>query len=103
MPTITARAAVEWMKRESRGRIFGISFVKRTTGQIRVMAAKYGVRKYVTGWGAAYDFEDHGLTCVCDAVLLAKGLGAKSYRCVPTEGLVSITINKVKYEVIHSD
>ena len=37
--------------RGSNGKIFNVTFIKRTTGEVRKMNARLGVSKYVTGEG----------------------------------------------------
>lgn len=68
-------------------RFFRVEFVKRTDGSIRVMNAKLGVKKHLSGEGAKYSFEEKGLLSVWDAV-------ARSYRCVPLDGIIELRCGK---------
>jgi hypothetical protein len=48
----------------SDGKIFRVEFIKRTTGEVRVMVARLGVSKGVTGVGLKFDPLAKGLlTC----------------------------------------
>lgn len=48
------------------GTIFSVVFVKRTTGEVRKMVCRRGVKKYLRGGEAAYNPKDHDLLCVFD-------------------------------------
>ena len=50
MTTIDRSTAIKMIK-DSAGRIFGVSFIKRTTGETRHMSARRGVSKAVIGEG----------------------------------------------------
>jgi hypothetical protein len=93
MPSILASEAVRFMRTGHKGRIFGVLFIKRTNGELRRMSCRQGVTSGLTGGGRAYEFEAYDLTGVYDMHL-------KLYRVVPTEGLLTITINKVLYDVV---
>lgn len=82
--------------------IFVIKFIKRTTGEIRTMRAMKGVKKYVSGKGASYDAASKGLVTVWDfdkmKELMDGGLskeeaGPKSYRSIPLELILEISVN----------
>lgn len=85
---MTRQQAIEFI-RSSNGRIVGVEFVKRTTGEVRRMQCRLGVVSHLKGEmgsGPAYDPAAHGLIRVFD---MAPG---KGYRSIPTEGLTAISV-----------
>jgi hypothetical protein len=50
---ITAKEAADLLS-DTKGRIFSVTFVKRTTGETRTMVARTGVAKHLKGGDAAY-------------------------------------------------
>ena len=81
---MTRAEAVEAI-RNSKGRIFGAVFTKRTTGELRQGAFRTGVVrvKGELGSGPAYDPESKGLILVWD-------MQKSAYRTIPIEGLVRV-------------
>ncbi|CAB4149095.1 hypothetical protein UFOVP529_48 [uncultured Caudovirales phage] len=82
MKTITAIKAAE-MLAGTEGKIFSVKFVKRTTGEVREMVARTGVKAHLKGGDAAYSFSAKSLLSVYD-------LQAKGYRSIPLDAIVSI-------------
>jgi hypothetical protein len=98
------------------GQIFFIRFKRRNEKEgerdVREMFARSGVKKYVNGKGAAYDFADKALLPVYDMAqanlirdeLTEKGITeaseptvwakamAKAYRCIPYDGIISVKV-----------
>jgi len=68
------------------GKFFGVKFVKRTDGKIRVMNARYGVTQGVKGVGAPYDFESHNLLPVYDT-------RKRAFRCIPAESILELRVH----------
>lgn len=93
MSSITVREAVERMKS---GRIFRVTFRKRTTHELRTMLGRYGVKSHLRGGERAYDFKEKNLLCVFDLV-------KHDYRTIPLEGLVSMRIGGEEREVVKDD
>jgi hypothetical protein len=88
---ITAVKAAEILT-ATEGKIFSVKFVKRTTGEIREMVARTGVKAHLKGGDAAYKFSDKGLVSVYD-------IQAKGYRTIALEGIVSLKSGGEVYEV----
>jgi len=82
MKVITATEAAA-MLTSTEGKIFSVKFIKRTTGEIRQMVARTGVKAHLKGGDAAYKFGDKALLSVYD-------VQAKGYRSVPLDGIVSL-------------
>lgn len=78
--------------KSTNGKIFGVKFIKRTTGELREMTARMEVKSHLTGGGPAYDREAAKVLCVFD---MAKA----GYRSIPVEGVQSVKIEGVTYEV----
>ena len=62
------------------GRIFGVSFIKRTTGELRTMTCRLGVKKFLRGGELAYSPAKKHLLTVFDMV-------AKGYRMIPLDAI----------------
>lgn len=67
------------------GKIFAVEFIKRTTGELRLMTARTGVKSRLAGGEPAYDREAKGLICVFD-------MTADGYRSIPIEGIKRIKV-----------
>ena len=72
------------------GHFFSVCFIKRTTGEVRKMTCRKDVSAYVTGTGLKYDRAEKRLIGVWSADV-PEG-GAKAYRNIPMEGLISAVI-----------
>ena len=102
MIRISKAKATELMH-NSRGKVFGVRFIKRTTGESRNMSARLGVRKYLKnpdGYsgdnGLKFSPSSKNLQVVFD---MNKG----QYRMVNLEGLVNLKINKEEFEIINTN
>jgi hypothetical protein len=73
------------------GRFFSVTFIKRTTGEIRKMNCRLHVLRHLKGVGSTYDPKAHDLMVVWD-------IGKKGYRSIPLENVLSATIDGRKYE-----
>ena len=80
------------MIRDSKGKIFGVTFVTRTTGDTRNMSARLGVSKGVTGEGLKYDPESKQLITVYD-------MHRQQYRMVNTETLSQLNMYGNEYVI----
>jgi len=74
------------------GRIFTVTFIKRTTGETRVMNARFAVKKHLKGGERAYDFEKKNVIGVFD---VQKG----GYRVISVEGITGMKVDGNEYEV----
>lgn len=72
--------------------IFRVTFIKRSTGELRTMVCRLGVSRDVNGKGLAYDPKAHKLLTVFD-------VQKDGYRCIPLENLRSARIRGQVYEV----
>jgi len=91
MKVITAKEAAALLM-GTKGRIFSVVFVKRTTGEIRTMVARTGVTSALKGGDAAYSFSANSLLSVYDTQ-------AKGYRTIPLEGIISLKSGGEEYTV----
>ncbi len=69
----------------SDGKIFSVEFVKRSTGELRTMTARLGVRKHLQGSKKAFNPAQHNLLTVFD-------MDAKGYRSIPVEAIQGLTV-----------
>ena len=86
------RAEAAEMIRKSNGAIFGVDFIKRTTGELRKMTARLGVKRHLKGGVAAYDAAAKDLIFVYD-------ITAEGYRTIALDAITSLRISGEKYEV----
>jgi len=91
MTTIDRGTAIKMIK-DSEGRIFGVSFIKRTTGELRHMSARRGVRKGVNGQGLKYDPESKQLITVYD-------MNKEGHRMLNTETLYRLSLQGTNYNI----
>jgi hypothetical protein len=86
---ITPQQAKQKIEDYTEGKVFTVTFVKRTNGETRVMNCRKGVRKGVTGEGLKYDPKTKNLVTVYD---MQKGafrmIALESIRRVAMEGQV---------------
>ena len=69
----------------SDGKIFSVEFIKRTTGELRRMTCRIGVKKHLKGGEKAYSAAQKRLLTVFD-------MDAKGYRSIPLEGIQSVSV-----------
>ena len=82
-------------KRGGHKYIFVVAFYKRTTGELRVMKCRFGVRKHLRGGRKPYRDEDKNLITVFD-------MDKVGYRSIPFENIVEAKINGSHYVVKES-
>ena len=73
------------------GRIFSVTFVKRTDGSIRDMLCRTGVAKHLKGGEPAYDALSKGLMTVYS-------LDAQGYRNINLDSVLSAKVDGVVYD-----
>ena len=88
---ISRKQAVDLIK-GSKGKVFGVQFIKRSTGEVRNMSARTGVTKYITGEGLKFSPSKKNLIAVFD-------MNKQGYRMINLEGLTSLRINGNVMEV----
>ena len=79
---ISKEEAVELIN-NAKTKFFGVTFIKRTTGEQRRMTCQLGVKKNLKGGVAPYNFSEKGLIPVFDVAI-------KDYRSIPIENLVEV-------------
>lgn len=88
--TAMKKKSVAQLIRETGGRFFRVSFVKRTNGERREMLCRIGVTKHLRGGDRAYEPSEHNLATVFD-------VQKKAYRSIPLDGLISFRCGKVAW------
>lgn len=78
--------------RGSKGKVFGVTFIKRTNGEERTMNARLGVKKGVTGEGLKFDPKQYALIPVYE-------MPKAQFRMVNLEGLTSLNLEGEKYDI----
>lgn len=76
------------MEAGKRGKFFTVRFIKRTTGEERVMNCRLGVTKHLRGGSKAYSDEEHRLVTVFD-------IKSEGYRCIPLESILEVNGNAI--------
>ncbi len=77
----------------SDGAIFYVEFIKRTTGERRMMRCRTGVKKHLKGGVMAYNSVSKGLLSVFD-------MNAKGYRSIPVEAIQALTVNGQSFSFV---
>ena len=72
--------------------MFSVVFIKRTTGEVRRMLCRIGVRKYLSGGELKFIPIRRGLLSVYD-------MQSKGYRFINLETLISFKLGGKTYEV----
>ena len=72
--------------------MFSVVFIKRTTGEVRRMLCRTGVRKYLSGGELKFIPIRKGLLSVYD-------MQSKGYRFINLETLVSFKLGGISYEI----
>jgi hypothetical protein len=93
------------MIRKSGGKIFSVTFNKRSTGTPRRLTGRVGVTQQVTGEGKAFNPRDHNLLTVYEFV--GSGQDAKGrhstigrqWRHVAIEGITSLRMRGKTFQV----
>ncbi len=78
------KASQEKIAREifgTNGKIFTVTFIKRTTGEKRVLNARLNVKKYLKGGVLKYSPKEHNLISCFDMQSL-------SYKMIPVDGIM---------------
>ena len=109
MQLINDKTAFELIEAtRAQGTIFTVTFQKRTTGDVRKMNARLGVKRGVTGVGMAYKPSEKNLIACYDVeqakTMKAQGLddeaaAKKSFRMINLEGLMNLTLGGTFYQV----
>ena len=89
---VTKDIAKKIVKGYRGSQFFTVTFVKRSTGETRVMNCRKGVRKGVSGEGMKFNPDDKGLVNVYDV----KNAG---HRFISLEGIQGISMRGRKYIV----
>jgi hypothetical protein len=83
------------------GKMFSVTFTKRTTGETRHMVCRQGVRSHLAANPSkpGIDFKGNGLVPVFDMNAEGKDGSRGAYRCFPVEGLQTVVIDGIEYKV----
>jgi hypothetical protein len=92
METTLLRDDVADFLRSLKGSFFTIEFIKRSTGENRVMTATTNYQTKLAGGEAAYDFTEKKLLPVWD-------LTNKGFRSIPTDAVLTIKAKGNTYTV----
>ena len=75
-------------------KFFNVEFVKRTTGEVRNMTCRRGVKKFLHGGTIGYNPEKKNLITVWEPDARGKnGPNDEGYRCISVNGIQRITFN----------
>jgi hypothetical protein len=74
------------------GAIFSVTFVKRTTGELRKMVARRGVKKYLAGGELGYVARDKALLPVFD-------MQKSEYRCISCDAIQEVVFHGEIYRI----
>ena len=91
MKPISRNNAVAKIK-ASKGKFFGVTFVKRTNGESRRMTCRVGVKKHLKGGDAPYNFNEKELIPVWDT-------NKKQYRSISLDSLTRLAIEGDEFSI----
>lgn len=75
------------------GRVFGVTFVKRTDNTVKTLNARFGVVSALKGGKRAYNPAEKGLMTVYD-------INGQSYKTINLSGLRALNVDGKEYKVI---
>ena len=90
---LTKNEARNKIANEWSGKIFTITFIKRSTGEKRVMNCRTGVRKHAKGEELRFNPAEHNLKSVFD-------MQKREYCFISLEGIKHIKMGGKEYKVI---
>lgn len=90
---ISATLAAQMIKETDGQQFFSVTFVKRTTGEVREMLCRKGVTKALKGGTLAYDPTKKNLVGVFD-------VQADGYRMISLESIKAVKMNGNVFEVV---
>lgn len=79
--------------RETKGKMFTVTFIKKSNGEKRTMNARLGVKAYLRGGVLPYDPNTKGLIPVYD-------IQTKDYRMINIQGIVNLKTGGIEYNVV---
>ena len=79
--------------RETKGKMFTVTFIKKSNGEKRTMNARLGVKAYLRGGVLPYDPNAKGLIPCYD-------VQTKDYRMINIQGIVNLKTGGVEYNVV---
>ena len=91
MKKITLQEAVSEIFK-SKGKIFYVEFVKRTTNELRRMTCRLGVKSYLHGGTLKFSPKERNLLVVFD-------MDKRDYRMINLSGLKKISIRGKEYKI----
>jgi hypothetical protein len=100
MPRFLRSESVLSIFEDHQGEILSVRFIKRTTGEERLLVGRAGVKKYVKGVGLSYDPKSRNLITIYDMALAAKlpeNERAKAYRSIPTDAVLEIRAGHITH------
>lgn len=83
---------VKTLIEQSKGKFFTVTFIKRTTGEVRVMNARLGVKKGLTGGGAVYNAAEKNLLTCYD-------ITKKEYRTINLDAVLTVKVNGLTFNI----
>ena len=94
---VTLESAVKIAEEaKATGKFFGISFIKRTNGEIRDMQCRGHVTKHLKGGELAFNPREKNLLVVWDATIPDN---TKAYRMINLDSILRITFEGITYKV----
>jgi hypothetical protein len=88
---ISKAEAIKMIK-DTKGKFFTVTFIKRTDGSVRVMNARLGVKAYLKGGVLPYDPATKNLIPVFD-------IPKKEYRMINLDTITKLKIGSKEYDV----
>ena len=91
--TVEAVQILKDHRAKGAGRVFGVTFVKRTDNTVKTLNARFGVTSALKGGKPAYKAADKGLMTVYD-------INGHGYKSINLAALKGITVDGEVYQVV---
>jgi hypothetical protein len=89
---IISKGEAAKMINETNGKVFTCHFIKRSTGDLRIINCRTGVKKHLKGGELPFDPREKKLRTVFD-------MQNKGYRMISLDAVVKLIVDHVEYEV----
>ena len=85
------RNIYRWLM-STNGRVFSVTFIKRSTGKDKTIRARLGVKTKINGKGMRYNTHNKRLIVVFD-------INLRTYKCIPIEAIEAVSCRGRRYRV----
>ncbi len=98
---ISVNDLIESLQEIDNGEFTEVSFLKRSTGELRRITGRFGVTRHLRGGEAAYNFKSKNLLSIWipESSRREENKSKGGYRAVPIEGITEIAAHGKRFVV----